>query len=298
MRRKKVRRGKAPEVMPPEGQLPEQTLEELKAALGVLRSKGMRLHPAGRFAQYYKTLEQVTHSQGADPTVYAQAHLECSQLLCITQELGDCSEPVFLDKLRKVTSDTVLPQEAAAETPGRDAQFELFLAAGLKRNGLAVSFEEPDLVVGDGLIHIGVAAKRIKSMRRLQSRIAEAFRQLRGRGEDQMITHGIAAVDVTYAANPTGLVAALSSTQAQGPTAGVELVQNVARGMLQSSTLLPFAHKPKQHLNCAVVLFGAAVTFHTDVGGVINSWGFQVLLCDNRFQSIFDLLKSGTRLRD
>ena len=55
------------------------------------------------------------------------------------------SHPAFLAS-RKLVQDAALPQGSKPQTPGRDAQFELYLAAICLRAGMVpVAYAEPDL---------------------------------------------------------------------------------------------------------------------------------------------------------
>lgn len=52
----------------------------------------------------------------------------------------------FEFQLRRAMKDSVLPQDNAVDSPGRDAQFHLYVAAICQKAGMSPEFAEPDLV--------------------------------------------------------------------------------------------------------------------------------------------------------
>src|SRR5205085_1600737 len=59
---------------------------------------------------------------------------------------ANCNKPRFLKLVKDLLKDSVLPQNNTGNTPGRDAQLELYLAAICQNAGLfPVEYEEPDV---------------------------------------------------------------------------------------------------------------------------------------------------------
>jgi hypothetical protein len=121
------------------------------------------------------------------------------QLLAFILEQGfaHADYPGFREKIALLLNDSVLPQNDRGESKGRNAQFELYLAAICQNAGLAqILFEEPDITcVMDG-IKLGIAAKRVKHVQQLRKRVKEAANQIAKAG-----LPGIVAIDVSLALN-------------------------------------------------------------------------------------------------
>ncbi len=81
-----------------------------------------------------------------------------------------------------VMPDAALPtDQRPAFTPGRDAQFELFVAASWSAGGIPCLLRAPpgpDLTLVLGDLEIGLEAKRIKSLGALANRFREADKQM------------------------------------------------------------------------------------------------------------------------
>ena len=82
----------------------------------------------------------------------------------------------------------MLPNEDRSHSKGRDAQFELFVAAVCQNAGLhPVAREEPDVTCHIEGIKFGIAAKRIKSVTNLKKHVRKAAQQIEGAGFPGMI---------------------------------------------------------------------------------------------------------------
>jgi len=106
--------------------------------------------------------------------------------------------------LRRLVGDKVLPQDDPDQSPGRDAQCELFVAALCLKAGLKPVFNEsPDVRCEMHNQIFGVAVKRIKAQperfdRRFEQRMRQAARQIANSG-----LPGIIAADISQSLNPT-----------------------------------------------------------------------------------------------
>jgi hypothetical protein len=102
------------------------------------------------------------------------------QMLCfIFDQANDAENPVFRDLVRKCRWDSILPEGEKHNTPGRDAQFELFVAAACKHAGLLpVEYREPDVVFSIGNLRYCIAAKRPKSIRAIDNCLRVACDQI------------------------------------------------------------------------------------------------------------------------
>jgi hypothetical protein len=74
----------------------------------------------------------------------------------------------LLTRIRKAVKDFALPQQDRGNSAGRDAAFELFVCALCKSQSLTpVEWEEPDITCVLDRTKFGIAAKRVKSAKRV-----------------------------------------------------------------------------------------------------------------------------------
>ena len=117
-------------------------------------------------------------------------------ILDVAKENGDASEQ-FKEDLGKTRLGMSLPQMERGNSAGRDFQYQLYVTAICKAaKFLSVEQAEPDIRCHYAGENLGIAVKRLKSIRRLEDRIREGAKQLK----DQEI-HGFIAIDVTMALN-------------------------------------------------------------------------------------------------
>ena len=104
----------------------------------------------------------------------------------------------FQRLVKNALKDSLLPHEDRSQSKGRDAQFELFVAAICQKAGmLPVAREEPDVTCHVGDIKFGIAAKRIKNLTNLEKRVREAAHQI-----ENARFPGIIVLDTCVALNP------------------------------------------------------------------------------------------------
>jgi hypothetical protein len=107
-------------------------------------------------------------------------------------------EAEFQRLVRKALKDSVLPHEDRAQSKGRDAQFELFVAAICQKAGLQlVAREEPDVTCHIHGVKFGIAAKRMKNVSSLEKHVRKAAEQI-----EKARLPGIIALDTNLALNP------------------------------------------------------------------------------------------------
>ncbi len=93
--------------------------------------------------------------------------------------------------------DSLFPQADRGGSKGRDAQFDLFVAAVCQSAGmLPVEREEPDVTCFVDGIKFGIAAKRVKNVERLLERLGDAADQIK-----RSCPRGIIAIDTCVALN-------------------------------------------------------------------------------------------------
>jgi hypothetical protein len=167
----------------------------------MLSSSGVTVHGASRFRIYRRTLEKL-YSIDADATLSNQdreslydALLECNEFV---RSIPVLVEPPEVQGWSLIAAKALGGNASGGAekdfTPARDAQFELLVAAMLRRSGFLIRLAEPDIHVEltNGSC-IGIAAKRVKSLSKLASRISEGSKQI---AKSQL--HGLLAVHLSF----------------------------------------------------------------------------------------------------
>lgn len=176
-------------------------LEQAEYIVERVRSLGVRVHPSSRLMLMLQTLKR-GHIDWDDRhrfLVALESIRDMNQVRLIVDEMDTHRDnPKFCEFVQKLMNDAALPQNSGDETPGRDTQFELYLAAVcLRGNLLPVEYCEPDVTCVVGGKTFGIAAKRLKSLERFEERLKEAADQIHRSG-----LPGIIAIDWTIARNP------------------------------------------------------------------------------------------------
>jgi hypothetical protein len=175
----------------------QSRIKDLEAGL---ESHGLRLSGAARLPEYRRVLRQATEvgdsiaeTSPLMETVH-RALLECHEHLLIVSELSrQPPVPGWRERMQTALGGRTLPSEEGARTPGRDAQYELLLAAYLRRAGYTIVLAEPDVRARLNETDFGVAAKRPKSEGGLEKAIRKGNEQILGSG-----VVGILAVDMSF----------------------------------------------------------------------------------------------------
>ena len=114
-----------------------------------------------------------------------EAALEGERDLQVLAFVFDCAAKMpnrrheFCRLIRNALKDSLLPNEDRGQSKGRDAQFELFVAAVCQNAGLhPVKPEEPDVTCHIEGIKFGIAAKRIKNISNLEQHVRKAAVQI------------------------------------------------------------------------------------------------------------------------
>ncbi len=101
-------------------------------------------------------------------------------------------------RLRASAAGSLLVPDPPEQDQGRDALWELFLAALLRRGGFEPALVEPDVVVVAEGVRLGVAAKRVRSGKRLEDRVAKAVEQISRGVAGHRLDCGLVALDVSF----------------------------------------------------------------------------------------------------
>ncbi|MEQ8854897.1 hypothetical protein [Gimesia sp.] len=172
--------------------------ENAEFVINSIRELKIEPHPQSRLMKMHNVL---TEANGIIPheDLYFETALEAERDL---QLLGFCFEqtnrhPDFKKHVKRAIKDSVLPQEDRGNSPGRDIQFELFIAAVCQNAELnPVRFEEPDITCTLNGRSIGIAAKRLKNDSNLKQHVKKAAKQI-----STAKLPGIIAIDTCLALN-------------------------------------------------------------------------------------------------
>lgn len=164
-----------------------------------LRSLGFDPNPSSRLMQMYRVWERGPHAFGtADFWIALESDRDMVQLGFIFEQLGvHATNPKFLRVVERVLDDSALPQHDRTESKGRNAQFELYLAAVCQKAELVpVDYDEPDVTCTVAGAPFSIAAKRIKNVQKAADRIRKAASQV-----IESKRPGIIALDISIGFN-------------------------------------------------------------------------------------------------
>ena len=182
-------------------QSPNTRAEEAAHIVKQVESLGIAIHPSSRLMQMKKVLEHgyIEFDNPKFPIAMESIRDMYQIRLILDESNSHRSNLLFQDSLKKLLRDAALPHKGNSNTPGRDTQFEMYLGAIAERGGLTpTEYAEPDIVCIVNENKFGIAAKRLKGIKRLKKRVKKGAKQI---CESKM--PGIIALDLTLAQNPT-----------------------------------------------------------------------------------------------
>jgi hypothetical protein len=169
-------------------------LEEVLAAFA---ARGIEIPNSGRLPTYNRMLKRLRQKpipleDPKDVTDYLTAVVEGQYVLDAYAGLVYPPEVQgWPDRLMQALEGR---PELTADDKSRDTMMELVVAAAAHRGGLEVHLDEPDVrIVHEGRSY-GVAAKRIRSLKKLGERVRKGANQVQRAG-----LNGFVAVDLTVA---------------------------------------------------------------------------------------------------
>jgi len=180
--------------------LPRHTRTEA-AAYVIAQFRELGLETPSRLVEMHRVLGR-GNVPFEDPDFFTalESLRDLHQFLFIFDHLRIHSDnPQFGNEVKHLLNDSALPQHDLKNSPGRDRQFQLYLAAICQNAGLVpVGYEEPDVTCFVDGTKFGIAAKRLKSRksRQFKNRVQEGADQLKRQG-----LPGIVALDLSLARN-------------------------------------------------------------------------------------------------
>lgn len=180
-------------------------LDSLKRLKVKLEDHGLRVSAGSRLDAYQRSLEKaLAIAEGTKPPrdfdvrLFHHSLFEAEQIGFIVDQLSQPPEVLgWSGRLQSLLSGQADPADESSQTPGRDLQFELFMAALSRAGDYRVSLAEPDVVVRHSELPFGIAAKRPKSLARLDKTVKKARKQIVHSSYD-----GVVALDISLLQNP------------------------------------------------------------------------------------------------
>lgn len=175
--------------------------EQAEYVVERLTDFGVKIHPSSRIGRMVQILSRPGIIEPDDPNypIVVESIRDMYQLRLIVDTMDAHREShefrVATNFLRK---DLTLPQGEHKDTPGRNFQFQLYVAALCTNAGLPTRHEEPDVTCDVEDTMFGIAAKRLKTIEALEENVTDAANQVRQAGIPSII-----ALDLTLAQNPT-----------------------------------------------------------------------------------------------
>lgn len=155
----------------------------------VARYPGIDRTGCSRFSRIAKAVVEegpnLIRPERPDFRMVVQGLKDLQELVFAANVLGpEMEQPVVLRKLKSTFKDDPIPSGSGDQTDGRNHQFELFAHAILKRAGLRPEAQETgvDFRIQQGRFPLVVEAKRVKSLDRLEQRVAKAAKQIEESG--------------------------------------------------------------------------------------------------------------------
>lgn len=180
---------------------PSTRREQVDYIVDRLMQFGVRINPSSRIGRAQRVLRRPDVVQPDDPDyqIALESIRDNYQLRLIVDTMDAHRESkAFKDATYLLRKDLALPQNELKDTPGRNYQFQLYVAALCTNAGLATRHQQPDVTCDVDGVTFGIAAKRLKTIDSLEDNVKEAAHQISDAGFP-----GIIAVDLTIAENPT-----------------------------------------------------------------------------------------------
>lgn len=192
-------------VLPPTPK-PRTRREQSAFVIASIEATGVRVPRTSRLNRMHRLLmvegEDIIRTDDPEFETALEAERDMQLLAFVFDQLGATEQnDTYRQLVRKLVDDSVLPQLDRTQSVGRNAAFELFVGAICSGARLRpVFWEEPDVTcVLDGM-SIGLAAKRIKSVKSLEARVRKAVDQIKRSG-----LPGVIVLDTCLAFNPENL---------------------------------------------------------------------------------------------
>lgn len=173
----------------------EDTLAALKSAIARLEASGIPIKPGSRFRRYEQRLEELMSAPlGIAPLEEIHAwqfdFREVDELIAIVDSFPKRFGATAQRLLAQMTKGSADPDEETS-SQGRDAQWELYLRALLRRAGISASLSEPDVLATIGGRQVPIEAKRPKREDRFDDLLRKGVSQIEATGASGVIAFSL-----------------------------------------------------------------------------------------------------------
>lgn len=182
-----------------EPDLPKTRFEQAEYVVRRLTEFGIKIDPSSRIGRMLRVLRGPTiQHDDPDYPLAIESIRDMYQLRLIVDTMDAHREdPEFRKAANILKKDASFPDEGN-QSPGRNYQFQLYLAALCTKAGLPTRHDEPDVQFDFEGTTFGIAAKRLRTFSQLEEHVKDGADQTRRAGVQGMI-----ALDLTIAWNPT-----------------------------------------------------------------------------------------------
>ncbi|MFJ2458017.1 hypothetical protein ACIOVC_05615 [Pseudomonas neuropathica] len=156
----------------------EEIAAKTKLARAILEQRKVKLRAGSALSQLLSQADKLSLAWAGqvkpdDRVVWHTAFV--NRLVDAVINLPD--EPGIQEALKRMAGSVMQPDDRNT-SQGKDALWELVLLSDLKKNGLAVTAAEPDILVDFGMGNYPIACKKIWSESGVEKRISHASKQL------------------------------------------------------------------------------------------------------------------------
>lgn len=167
--------------------------------LGQISALGLTPKPNSRLLEMKRVMDR-GNVDFDDPEFWIalEAERDMAHLAFVFEQLQQHpNQREFARHVKHLLNDSALPQQNLVNSPGRDKQFELYLAATCQNADLMpIGFGGPDVTFEMDGRPFGIAAKRLKNIEQVDERIWEAVDQFK-----RAKIPGVVALDLSFAWN-------------------------------------------------------------------------------------------------
>jgi len=185
------------------GPKPRTRAENAANVIDQVRALGLKLNDSSRLIRMKRVLDRgyIAPEDPDFPIALESMRDQQHVGFAFDQMRAHGDHPRFREVVRRLLKDSALPQMDREESPGRDAQLEVYLAALCQSAGMVpVDLEEPDITCHAEGVKFGIAAKRLKSLDQVRKHVKKAADQVSKSG-----LPGIVVLDLSLAWNRENL---------------------------------------------------------------------------------------------
>jgi hypothetical protein len=180
--------------------IPKTRVEQAEYVVKRLAELGVTINPSSRIGRMLRVLRRPERIMPDDPdySLAIESIRDMYQLRLIVDTVGAHRNDLeFRKAVNILKKDLAFPEEGE-QSPGRNYQFQLYLAALCTNAGHPTRHDEPDVQFDFEGATFGIAAKRLRTFSSLEEHLKDGADQLRRAGYP-----GLIALDLTIAWNPT-----------------------------------------------------------------------------------------------